>query len=425
MIKILISILSFFSRAILRRYRPRIVGITGSVGKTSTKEAAATVLSRRFKVRQSKKSYNNEIGLPLTIIGAVSAGRSVFGWLKIFLYAAWLIIYKNKNYPEILILEMGADRPGDIKYLTEIAPCDIGVLTAIAPNHLERFKTIEAIAREKKLIITRLKPNGVAVFNRDDEIIVSTRPPEGIKMITFGFNDEAMVRATDIIVYGSFPNFGMSFKVTYEGSSVPVHLPNVVGQPSVYAALGAIGIGLSLGMNLVMMADALGNYQTPPGRERLLHGIKGTLIVDDSYNASPRAALAALETFSLISVAPAARRFVVFGDMLDLGEYTEKAHEEVGKKVAATKMNFLITVGELSRIIAREARLGGLPAEAIVSFYDISEAGRFLQEQLRGGDIVLIKGSQDMRMERVVKEVMAEPERAKELLVRQGEGWLR
>ena len=423
MVVLLSRFLSLLSRLVLRRYRPKIIGITGSVGKTSTKEVVATVLAPHYRVRQSVKSYNNEIGLPLTILGAESGGKSIVAWLGIILRTCRLLLWRDLAYPKVLILEMGADRPGDITYLTTVAPCDIGVLTSVAPTHLELFKTIEAVAKEKRIVISHLRPGGTAILNHDDQRVATVRSPEGVHRLTYGLGEGAEVRGGEVAVYGTWPNCGMTFKVTYQGSTVPVHLQGVVGEPAVYAALGAIAVGVTMGLNLVSLVEALQKYQAPPGRLSILRGIHGTVIIDDTYNASPKAALAALDTFAALPVAGPARRLVVLGDMLELGSYSDRAHEEVGEKVAATKMDALITVGERARAIARTARQGGLAAEAIVNFADATEAARYLQSHIKSGDVVLVKGSQMMRMERIIETLMAEPERASELLVRQEPRW--
>ena len=156
---LLFKILKCLSQKILKKYRPLVIGITGSVGKTSTKEAIFAVLRGKFKVRENQKNYNNEIGVPLTIIGTETGGQSIFKWLKIF-FKAWILIFKkDPNYPEMLVLEMGADKAGDIEYLTKMAPCDIGVVTAVSEVHLEFFGSLEKIIVEKQKIMKRDEMN--------------------------------------------------------------------------------------------------------------------------------------------------------------------------------------------------------------------------------------------------------------------------
>jgi UDP-N-acetylmuramyl pentapeptide synthase len=427
---ILVPLLATLARLILRRYRPQVVGITGSVGKTSTKEAVAVVLGHRRRVRRSVKSYNNEIGLPLTVIGAAAPGRSFVGWAGVVRRALRLVLWRDDDYPELLVLEMAADKPGDIAYLTAVAPCDVGVLTAIAPAHLQGFKTLERLTAEKRLVVSRLRPGGAAVLNRDDELVMKTSAPEGVSVLTYGFGERADVRGSEVAL--SFDPSGAndlaalrgtSFKVSHAGSTVPVLLPCVVGRPPVLAALAAAAVGLHAGLNLVEIAEALQSYRQPPGRLNLLSGMNGSIVVDDTYNASPAAALAALDTLASLPVRAGGKRYAVFGDMLELGAYAEEGHAVVGRRVAERHPDALVTVGEAARTIAREARLAGVDASAIFSFAAAEEAHQFLAARLQSGDVVLVKGSEKARLERLVKDLLVDPERAGELLVRQEPAW--
>ncbi|HSR89469.1 MAG TPA: UDP-N-acetylmuramoyl-tripeptide--D-alanyl-D-alanine ligase [Candidatus Udaeobacter sp.] len=420
--------LRFFSKKILNKYKPDVVGITGSIGKTSSKEAIAAVLEKKFTVRRSVKNYNNEIGLPLTIIGIdKSPGRSIFGWLAVFMKAKRLIFQREKNYPEILVLEMGADKPGDIEYLTELAPCKVGVLTFISHAHTEFFKTIKKIAQEKRIIISHLKQDGFAVLNFDNDLVMQNAGATKAETITYGLKEGADLRATDINILKDEQTgwpLGLNFKVLYKGSVVPVFLPGVIAKPAISAALAGLAVGVIFGINLVEGAQALSSLEGLPGRMRLLPGIKKTLIIDDSYASSPEAAKSSIETLGQFVVKEGAERYVVLGDMLELGPETENAHREVGFKVAEMGIDYLITVGEAAKYIAQAAQEAGLAEHRIASFASSGEAGKFLQEKLKEGDVALIKGSQGLRMERAVKEVMAEPLLAEKLLARQDKIWL-
>lgn len=418
-------LLAFYTSRILRRYRPTIIGVTGSVGKTSTKEAIFAVLQTRFSVRRNLQNYNNEIGVPLTVIGAPSGKRSLTRWLGVLLHATKLLLVRTVHYPALLVLEMGADRPGDIAYLTQLTPCTIGVLTAVGPAHAEFFGSIENVLREKSILVTHLPSDGLAVINADDERIVQLQPKIRASVLTFGFADRAMLRA----VAPSFTRsesrgaqtLGLQCKIVYQGNMVPLFIPGVVGRHLLYSALAAAAVGLHFGMNLVDIAAALRQYQSPPGRMRLLVGIKQTTLIDDSYNASPASALAALAT--LAELPGFVRRIACLGDMTELGPYTNAGHADVGKAAAGHNLHLLVTVGPLGRKIADAARIAGMPEERVVSFDYAAEAGKFLQDRLAPNDLVLVKGSQAARMEKVVHEIMAEPERAGELLVRQDPSW--
>ncbi len=438
---ILLYCLRTLSKKIIKKYHPAVIGITGSIGKTSSKEAIAAVLSRHFNVRKSVKNYNNEIGLPLAVIGVEkSPGRDIFGWLKVFLEALSLSfpllpltkgetkrgLPRRESYPAILVLEMGADRPGDIAYLTDIAPCKVGVLTYISHVHTETFKTIKKVAQEKSVIISHLKNDGFAVLNFDNELVMENTGKTKAKVITYGFKEGADFRATDVNLITDektgWPT-GLNFKVSYQGNVVPVFLPGQVAEHLIPSALVGLAVGSIFGVNLVDGVSALRDLSPLPGHMALIPGIKNTLIIDDTYNSSPEPTKSALRTLGKIEPRGKAERYAVLGDMLELGPETENFHREIGFRVAEAGVNFLITVGGASKHTALAAREAGLGEHQVASFADSAAAGRFLQEKLEEGDVVLIKGSQGCRMEKIVKEIMADPLRAPELLARQTGEW--
>ncbi len=426
--KILIYLLRLVAKRILMVQQPEVVGITGSVGKTSTKEAIFTVLASHLSARRNYKSYNNEIGVPLSIIGIEQEpGRSLIKWTQVFMKALVLMLKRYQGYPRVLVLEMGADHPGDIDYLTSFVRCKVGVITAIAPVHIEFFKKIENILAEKKILLERLPEDGFAVVNGDDSIIMRSLQKIKANILTFGFRNKCDVRASDIrFSSGSKDDgvMGISFKLSYQGHVVPVFMPGVLGKHQVYAALAAAAVGVVFGLNLVQISEALKTFHPPRGRMNLVEGIKGSFIIDDSYNSSPTAAKAALEVLKEMSSDKQARSIAVLGDMLELGAYTEQGHREVGHRVAELRIDYLICIGARARYIGHGAEEAGMDDEKIYYFSHIEEASRFVQELIRKGDFILVKGSQGMRMERVVKEIMAHPELADKLLVRQDPPWV-
>jgi len=421
------KILKILAKRILAKYKPEVIGITGSVGKTGAKEAIYTVLAAKFKVRENIKNYNNEIGLPLTIIGVGSPLKSLIGWLKVFFSAIGLLIKTDPNYPKILVLEMAADAPGDLDYLTDLARCQIGVLTAIGDSHLENFKTIENIKEEKATIIRKLPKNGSAILNFDDLNIRAVSKQTKAKILTFGMDNEADLGGKEVRL--KFPSVGaawepgLSFKLTFKGSFAPIFLPNIISRAGVYAALAGAAAGLIKGMNLIEISQALKKFDAPPGRMKIIPGIKKTFIIDDTYNASPLSANLALETLGNIAAKEGTYKYAVLGDMLELGAATISGHEEVGRAVLKNKIDKLIVVGERSRDIARSAKTAGMKEDNIFHFATTTEADKFLQERIKPGDIILVKGSQGARLEKIVKELMADPIRAGEFLVRQEAEW--
>jgi len=424
--KILQLKLKFWSRLILNKYQPVIIGITGSIGKTSAKEAIYEVLRDKLRVRTSFKNYNNEIGLPLTVIGRESPGRDLFGWAEVFLTAFRLCLIKDKNYPQVLILEMGVDRPGDMDYLTNIAPVDVGVVTAVSYSHLEYFGSVLNIKKEKQVLIEKLDAKGLAILNFDNEYTKEMASVSKARILTYGLKAGANLQAQDIVYNFTKEGYdlsGINFKLNYNGSIVPVTMKNVMAETALYAALAAAAVAIYFDFNLVEVAQALKEFSLPKGRMNLLPGIKHTFIIDDTYNSSPEAALAAVDTLHRVKVDATAEKYAVMGDMLEIGSYTEEGHQIVGKKIAESGINHLIAVGERARDFIRGAKEAGMEDDYIFYFDKPEEAGKFLQNRIKAGDVLLIKGSQGARMEKVVKELMVEPERAEELIVRQGKEW--
>lgn len=424
--KLLQKLLAIFARAILRKYKPTVIGVTGSVGKSSSKDAIVAVLSQAFHVRGNPKNYNNELGVPLAIIDKKTGGRSPMAWLGVFWRAFVLLLWRHE-YPQVLVLEMGADHRGDIAYLTKLAPPQVGVLTSIAPVHTEFLGDLEGVRIEKQTLISRLPHTGTAILNIDDGIVEKVAGVTRAQVLTYGFNEQADVRGVEYQLHyrldEDLDRAGTFFKIAYRGSVVPVALLGVFGKQHVMAALAAAAVGLTLEMNLADIGAGLGNYRPPRGRMVIIPGIKRTVLIDDTYNASPRATLEAVRTLGQLEIAEQTKRIAVLADMKELGAYAEEGHRGVGQLVAQSRIDTLVAVGELAQDIARGAMGAGMPEDHVFHFADAAEAGRFVQDRLEEGDIVLIKGSQSMRMERVVKELMAEPLRAEELLCRQEPEW--
>lgn len=322
--------LRYFSKKIILKYRPDVIGITGSIGKTSTKEAVAAILSTKFNVRKNFKNYNNEVGVPLTIIGVEKTpGRSIFGWVNVFIKAIALRLIKINNYPEILVLEMGADKPGDIPYLVDIAPCKVGVLTHISHAHTEHFKTIKKIAQEKRIIISHLQLDGFAVLNFDNEMVMQNANTTKAEVVTYGFKNGADFQASDVNIITDNKTgwpVGLNFKLNYKGNILPVFLPGAIAEHLIPSALAALAVGNIFGVNVIEGISALRNLQPLAGHMRIINGIKNTLLIDDTYNSSPEPVKSGLVTLSKINIESGAKKIAVLADMLELGSETENAH---------------------------------------------------------------------------------------------------
>jgi len=309
-----------------------------------------------------------------------------------------------------------------MKRLLEIARPQIGVVTAIGetPVHIEFFAGREAIIREKARMITSLPATGFAVLNADDPTVLGMGKGTRAHSIVYGTAGKADVLISNIETDINDEKAETSFKITYGGSMVPVRLENVLGAAQVHNAAAAAAVGLAFGINLVKVAESLNSFTSPPGRMKVIPGIKGSIIIDDTYNSSPLASREALNTLSRIR---AKRKIAVIGDMLELGKYTIVEHQKVGQQVAGSA-RILFTVGDKAKFVAEAAAKTTLPKKNIFMYTNVGKAGLDLQSMIEPKDVILIKGSQSVRMEKIVKEIMAEPDKADMLLVRQSNRWL-
>jgi UDP-N-acetylmuramoyl-tripeptide--D-alanyl-D-alanine ligase len=412
------------AKKLLATHKPLIIGVTGSVGKTSVRNAIATVLSAKYRVGTTIKNYNNEFGLPLTILGVESPEKSVFGWLKILFSAP-------REIPDVFVLEYGIDHPGDMQHLCEIAEPDIAVLTRISPVHAEHFRSLEELAEEKAVLLAHAKQ--LIVLNVDDSRVVSLAGHAHTHALLYGFSERADIQAND---YHLETREDFSFEpgehfstiranvTAQDGDLIELELLNQLGRHSVSALLPAIGIAKHLGLTREQILEKLPTTEFEPGRMQPIPGIKGSLIIDSSYNAAPASMVAALEVLQDFHPVESARRIAALGYMAELGSYSVEEHRMIGLKVREVGVDLLVTIGELARDIRRGAVEAGMPEERTHHFDTPTDAGRWLDSEIRKGDIVLVKGSQSARTEKIVKDIMAEPLRAPELLVRQTEYWL-
>ena len=417
---IIVKILNILSKKILAKYSPVIIGITGSVGKSSAKKAIREILKDKYKIVCSESCHRTDIGIPLAIIGAESGGKSVGKWMGIILSAFKIIIQKTE-YPDILILEMGVDRPRDMERMLEIVKPNIGILTGVGkfPPHTKYFKNAKHIAKEKSLLVKSLKKKDAAILNCDDEFTKNLSKNVRAEIITYGFSNDVVVKAGEIFLGDRKWKIksglvGMSFKISYQGTTVPFRLPFSLGRGHIYAALSAVSVGIHFGYNLVEMSEILSDYRPLPGRMNLIKGINNSLIVDDTFNSNPTSAISALETLRRLD---AVKKIAVFGDMLELGKYCEAGHREIGELVPKS-VDLLFTYGKRSKFISEQAEKSGMGKNQIFHFEDIDDLIKVLKSEVKADNVILIKGSRATRMERVVREIMAEQEKAGELLVK-------
>ena len=357
-----------------RRFAPLVVGITGSIAKTSTKEAVATVLGRRFTTLRSEGNQNNEIGLPLTLL-------------------------RLGPEHEAAVLEMGMYSGGEIADLAALAAPRIGVVTAVQAVHLSRIGTLDAVARAKAELVEALPTDGVAVLNADDPRVARMADSTGARVSTYGFDPGADVGAEAVATAGQG---GMRFTLRVGSTRRPVSTP-VLGRHGVHNGLAAAAVGLAAGCTLDEIAAGLAAGWSAPHRDRLVRAGDVT-ILDDSYNASPGSVLAALD---LLATLPASRRVAVLGEMLELGDAHESGHREVGL-AAAGVVGLLIVVGAGAEALADGAIEGGAPADRVLRAEDAEAALEVLRPRLRAGDTILVKGSRGIALDELVERLVAE-----------------
>ncbi len=429
--KILIYILILESKLIVRKYQPFVVAVTGSVGKTSTKDAIYCVLKDESKyVRKSDKSMNSEIGLPLTVIGVPNAWHSFGGWSR-NIFEGLKLIMTTREYPDCLVLEIGADHPGDISSIAKWLKPDISVITKVSktPVHVEFFNSPEQVFEEKATLATAVKEGGSLILFADDPDVSSLSDRvkrRNVSVLGYGTVATANVIGHDLsIVYKTegdlrFP-IGTKFNIDIHGVPTSVMISDVVGETYQYPILAAAAVGLARGIHREAIITSLERYNAPHGRMNVVRGINDSTIIDDTYNSSPDATSAALRTLRSIEVSGS--KIAVLGDMMELGKYSAEEHKKIGREVAGIA-NVLITVGPRSRATADEAIRAGMDSRHVYSFDSSIDVGKAGMPVVVRGDVILVKGSQSVRMERIVKALLRNPDLSADSLVRQENEWL-
>lgn len=358
-----------------RKFELRVIGITGSVGKSTTKELVSEILSMKFRTLKNQGNLNNEIGLPLTLLRL------------------------GPGY-EMAVLEMGFYKSGDIDQLCNIALPQVGILTNIGTVHAERAGSQAEIARGKSELVQALPPapEGTAILNMDDAWIVPMADLTKANVFFYGLNPAAHLWADEIVSQGLN---GIRFHLHYQGETFAMQAP-LIGHHSIQTILRAVAAGLVEGLAITEIIYGL---QHASGQLRLVatHTREGALILDDTYNASPESTLAAL---NLLSELPG-RKIAVLGGMFELGEYEKEGHEKVGIR-AAEIVNQLITVGEHGKMISSAAIDAGLSLNAITALDDVDQAVALLHTLLHEGDVVLVKGSHSLRMDQIISALEVE-----------------
>ncbi len=421
--KIVVTVLTAEARFLLKRRRPIVVAITGSVGKTSTKDAIYAAIKDHLHTRKSQKSYNSEIGVPLSVLGLENGWGSPVRWV-FNLFDGALTALLARDYPRVLVLEMGVDRPGDMENLMKWITPDIAVLTSLpeVPVHVEYFSSPEAVAEEKLKLVNALAPDGILIYNNDDERV--RKAVAGVRQKSFSYArySEADFRVGgEEVLFSSRRPSGMKATVVHGSESAELRVRGSLGIQNLYSYAAAVAVAHALDIAVSDSAKALEDVMPPSGRMRIIEGIKDSLILDDTYNSSPTAAASSLTTLGELN-SFGRRKVAILGDMMELGKYSTDEHRRIGLH-AVTAVDLLITIGLRARKIAAGALEGGLEESKVFQYDNVEEAIKSVPDLIEDGDAILVKGSQGIRAEKLVAVLMEHPELAGKLLVRQDEEW--
>jgi UDP-N-acetylmuramoyl-tripeptide--D-alanyl-D-alanine ligase len=355
-----------------RRYRTPVVALTGSNGKTTTKEMIAASLETTFPILKTKGNLNNLIGLPLTLLTLTEKER-------------------------VVVLEMGMNVPGEIRRLTEISEPDVGLITNIQKVHLEGMGNLERLKEEKGELFRRMRRDGTILVNQDDYRVMELASDYPGQKITFGIERPAEVMAKEIRLRGVE---GTSFTLILEGEVTEIHL-RLLGRHFVPNALSAMAVACLFGVEIKRAKEALEYFQPFPMRMEVVPLKGGKTLINDTYNANPNSMELALET--LVEAKGKGRAIAVLGDMFELGEFTKEAHQQLGQRVSELSIDFLLTLGEEASLVVESAIRHGFPVERTKVVESHSEANSTLREMIRNGDWILVKGSRGMAMEKIVE----------------------
>jgi UDP-N-acetylmuramoyl-tripeptide--D-alanyl-D-alanine ligase len=362
-----LSALQTLATAVRKLWGKALIAVTGSAGKTTTKEAIAHVLASRFRVLKSEANFNNHFGLPLTLL-------------------------KLEPGHDVAVIEMGMSHAGEIRALAKIARPETGVVTNVAPVHLEFFDSLAAIARAKYELIASLPAGSTAVLNADDDYVSQFGRDFHGKVVMYGTRPEADVRAENIVACGAE---GSEFDILVNGCREHTRLP-LVGAHNILNALAAVAVGMERGLKPSETVSALATL-TPADKRGEVVQLGNITVINDCYNSNPKALSAMMDALAAI---PAKRRIVVTGEMLELGPASEEMHRQAGEHAAKNKIDVVVGVRGQAQALVEQARRAGARAEFVAT---PEEAGEWLARETRDGDVVLLKASRGVKLERALE----------------------
>jgi UDP-N-acetylmuramoyl-tripeptide--D-alanyl-D-alanine ligase len=410
--KIVAGILGSQLKRLRKKNKIFVIAVAGSIGKTSTKLALAHVLGQTYKVQYQEGNYNDLVTVPLIFFGHKQpAVFNPFSWMWTFLKNEFVI---SKRYPyHIVIVELGSEAPGQMAEFSKYLQADIGVLTAIVPEHMANFANLDAVAAEE----LDIRKFTTKIFANKDLI-----PPEYLghlpnTTVTYGIKQQADISMTNITWEGGEQ---ATFDIVYGGITFLHGEHEQVTEPQLYSICAAVSVGTELDMTTSAVDKGIRSIKPVSGRMQHLNGLSGALILDDTYNASPEAMLGALDTLYRMS---ASQKIAILGNMNELGEYSEKEHKRIGEYCDPHELSFIATIGpDANKYLAPAAAARGC---LVKTFDNPVDAGKFVKERLHQDTIVLVKGSQNgVFAEEAAKQLLALPADANKL-VRQSSYWMR
>lgn len=393
--KLLLRILLWFSKKYIKKYKPKVISITGSVGKTTTSNFIYKVLRSQYNTRKTGSNWNFR-GVPAAVLNI-----AIIGSFKYFFKELPKIIrgyiFIEKNYPEILVLERGIASIGQMDRFNKFIKSNVGVVTSVFPTHIKKLKTIENVAQEKRKLVENLTSEDYAVLNYDSDYVKRMAQSTQAKTISYGLQDEADIRAENIKVSLN----GINFDLIYKDKKYNINVAKLYNKYHIYSILAAIACGLIFRIKIEDIIKEIEKLKTVKGRGNIVKQENGAYIINDAYNSSPKSCIASLD--NLKELGKERHRIAVLGDMLELGDYTRESHIKVARQ-AVKVADVIICVGENAKYIYDEAKKLGFLEENLYWVSDSDKAKTLLDKNIKPESLVLLKASHGIHLDKILAE---------------------